>query len=229
MDPIVSSSDFMCPVCGNTRLGSQRRSSATLPGPVLDTITSNHPGWSPEEDLCSSCATDGKMAHLETMLLDDGRISDDEAEVLTSIRTDAIVASDGEDDFEAERQAEPLVFRLARTFGSWAFLSAILAFLVVWLVVNVVGRPFDPYPVIIFAVTSAVLASLAALQGPIIIMSQRQQRERDRRRARADYRVNLKAELEIRYLDEKIDRVLWHQHRLADELAALQASQDRAR
>ena len=168
--------------------------------------------------MCADCVADAKVDHLREMLEADGVLTDDESEVLESIRTESILTTDGEQDFEAEDIADPLVFRLARTFGSWPFLGLVVTFLVVWIVWNVTAKPFEPYPVIVFAVTSAVLASAAAIQGPIIIMSQRQQRERDRRRARADYRINLKAELEIQYLDEKVDMVLDQQAELRRRL-----------
>lgn len=142
------------------------------------------------------------------MLEADGQLTDDESDVLESIRTESILTTDGELDFDAEDQAGTLIFRLAAMFGSWAFFGAIFGFLAIWIGLNLIWKPFEPYPVIVFAVTSAVLASMAALQGPIIIMSQRRQRERDRHRARADYRINLKAELEIQYLDEKVDTLL---------------------
>ena len=211
---------FQCPVCGKLRRATSRRLAAALPDSLRRQLEHAHPEWTPNEDLCSTCAADAKMEHLRSMM-PDPTLSADETEVLESIRADTIVTSDGEEDFEAEDRSEPLVLRLASTFGSWPFLGAVVTFLVVWTVVNLAGRPFDPYPVIVFAVTSAVLATIAALQGPIIIMSQRQQRERDRRRARADYRINLKAELEIQYLDEKVDQLLRSHYELRDELARL--------
>ena len=81
-------------------------------------------------------------------------------------------------------------------------------FLAFWISFNVLLQPYEPYPVIILAVISAVLGSLAALQGPIILMSQRRQARLDRLRAENDYRLNLKAELEIRYLSEEMTHFL---------------------
>ena len=91
--------------------------------------------------------------------------------------------------------------------ASWYFPIAILVGLLIWVLVNVLARPFEPYPIIILVVISAILASLAAIQGPIILMSQRRLGKQDRLRAAEDYRVNLKAELEILYLNQKIDRL----------------------
>ena len=207
-----------CPICGQPKPSVRFRLGRALPGSVQAVLQRVRPGWSPDDPVCADCVADAKVDHLREMLEADGVLTDDESEVLESIRTESILTTDGEQDFEAEDMADPLVFRLARTFGSWPFLGLVVTFLVVWIVWNVTAKPFEPYPVIVFAVTSAVLASAAAIQGPIIIMSQRQQRERDRRRARADYRINLKAELEIQYLDEKVDMVLDQQAELRRRL-----------
>lgn len=199
---------FDCPVCDTAKPAARRRLGFALPDAVVAVIRRSRPGWLRSDPVCADCVADAKVEHMRSMLGGDGELTDDETEVLESIRTESVLSTDAELDFEAEDEAEPVIFRLARTFGSWTFFAAIFAFLAVWIGINLIWEPFEPYPVIVFAVTSAVLASMAALQGPIIIMSQRQQRERDRRRARADYRVNLKAELEIQYLDEKVDRLL---------------------
>ena len=85
--------------------------------------------------------------------------------------------------------------------------------------VEAVGRPFDPYP---FILLNLVLSCLAALQAPIIMMSQRRQEARDRLRSQNDYRVNLKAELEIRHLHEKLDHLIARQWQRLAEIQALQ-------
>ena len=101
--------------------------------------------------------------------------------------------------------------RIATFGGSWTFILSFFAFLVVWMAINVaigLTQAFDPYP---FILLNLVLSCLAAIQAPIIIMSQKRQEARDRLRAENDYRVNLKAELEIRHLHEKIDHLLTKQ------------------
>jgi uncharacterized membrane protein len=86
-------------------------------------------------------------------------------------------------------------------------------------VLSVFQEPFDPYP---FILLNLMLSTLAALQAPVIMMSQRRQEQKDRLRAENDYRVNLKAELEIRQLHEKIDHQLAHQWERLTELQQLQ-------
>jgi uncharacterized membrane protein len=96
--------------------------------------------------------------------------------------------------------------RVAAFGGSWTFIIIFGAILVVWMAVNVILalRAFDPYP---FILLNLVLSTLAALQAPVIMMSQNRQAFKDRLNADADYQVNLKAELEVAHLHRKVDRI----------------------
>lgn len=97
---------------------------------------------------------------------------------------------DAEDEFEhGQGRGEGLAHRLVRFVGRWPFAVALLVFITSWVFWNLLGRPFEPYPLIIGAVLGPVLASLAGLRGPVIIMSQRYQRERDRQRSKVEYLV----------------------------------------
>lgn len=129
-----------------------------------------------------------------------------EKRVLKRAHERKIVSTDINAAFSAEASAgERLADSIARVGGSWSFILAFLAFLVVWCVVNTVvlmTRAFDPYP---FIFLNLVLSMLAAIQAPIIMMSQNRQAERDRFEAAKDYEVNLKAELEVLSLHQKID------------------------
>ncbi|MEZ0607497.1 DUF1003 domain-containing protein [Fibrella sp. WM1] len=101
-----------------------------------------------------------------------------------------------------------LADRIADFGGSWTFILLFLGIIIVWMTTNVwylSNRGFDPYP---FILLNLVLSCLAALQAPVIMMSQNRQEERDRERARQDYEVNLKAESEIRLLQQKMDLLL---------------------
>ncbi|MBO0939121.1 DUF1003 domain-containing protein [Fibrella sp. HMF5335] len=101
-----------------------------------------------------------------------------------------------------------LADRIADFGGSWTFILTFLGLMISWIGLNVwvfANRGFDPYP---FILLNLVLSCLAALQAPVIMMSQNRQEERDRERARQDYEVNLKAESEIRLLQQKVDLLL---------------------
>lgn len=106
-----------------------------------------------------------------------------------------------------ESRGDRLADGLARIGGSWSFILAFLAFLVLWTLLNawLLGRDaFDPYP---FIFLNLMLSMLAAVQAPIIMMSQNRQAKKDRENAEHDYAVNLKAELEIMGLHEKLDEL----------------------
>jgi uncharacterized membrane protein len=115
-----------------------------------------------------------------------------------------------------------LADRIAAIGGSWAFILLFCATLVAWITANTVvltTAPFDPYP---FILLNLVLSCVAALQAPIIIMSQNRQEAKDRVRAEHDYQINLKAELEIRHLHEKLDHLLLHQWQRLLEMQQVQ-------
>ena len=112
--------------------------------------------------------------------------------------------------------------RVASFGGSWTFILSFLFFLLAWIITNVyflLNKGFDPYP---FILLNLILSCIAALQAPIIMMSQNRQEEKDRERAKKDFQVNLKAEQEIRILQKKLDHILEHQH---NELLKIQNAQ----
>jgi uncharacterized membrane protein len=112
--------------------------------------------------------------------------------------------------------------KLADFGGSWRFISIFGGILFLWIVINsvlMIWKPFDPYP---FIFLNLILSCLAAIQAPIIMMSQNRQEARDRLHAEQDYRINLKAELEIRHLHEKIDHLLMNQWQRLMEIQQIQ-------
>ena len=108
---------------------------------------------------------------------------------------------------------------IARFAGSWAFIFSFTGGLVLWMVVNAVlaSRAFDPYP---FILLNLVLSCVAAIQAPLIMMSQNRQEEKDRRRAENDYKVNLKTEIMIEDLYDKVNAILARQTALEKQLLA---------
>jgi uncharacterized membrane protein len=117
---------------------------------------------------------------------------------------------------------ERVADRVAEFGGSWRFIISFFFVLVAWIAINSIVlllRPFDPYP---FILLNLVLSCLAAIQAPIILMSQNREESKDRLRSEHDYRVNLKAELEIRALGEKIDHLVSHQWQRLLEIQQIQ-------
>ena len=143
-----------------------------------------------------------------------------EKRVLKKAHERKVISTDVNAAFSANASmGERLADGIARVGGSWSFIISFLAFLVIWTVINTVvlaSRAFDPYP---FIFLNLVLSMIAAIQAPIIMMSQNRQTERDRFEASKDYEVNLKAELEVLSLHQKIDmQVLTELAAVRDEL-----------
>ncbi len=133
------------------------------------------------------------------------------------------IAENIEDDFLEQRTlGQRLSDGLATFGGSWTFLISFGVFLLVWMAISIAmgeAKSFDPYP---FILLNLVLSCLAAIQAPIIMMSQKRQEAKDRLRSRNDYQVNLKAELEIRHLHEKLDHLIAKQWQRLAEIQQIQ-------
>lgn len=126
---------------------------------------------------------------------------------------------------EFEDKHPPLVSRMADSVanfgGSWKFIFSFLLFMLLWIGANVylIQKPFDPYP---FILLNLLLSTIAALQAPIIMMSQNRKEEKDRQRAVNDYLVNLKAEIEVRNLHGKMDLLITEQMKTLFEVQKTQ-------
>ena len=144
-------------------------------------------------------------------------------QVAESIAAQDTIAENIEEDYDEHRSfGEQVSDGLAAFGGSWAFLISFALVLVAWMAVNVIMgelKAFDPYP---FILLNLVLSCLAAIQAPIIMMSQSRQDKKDRLRSNNDYRVNLKAELEIRHLHEKMDHLVTKQWQRLAEIQQIQ-------
>jgi uncharacterized membrane protein len=139
-----------------------------------------------------------------------------EEQVVKSLKEHELLSSDVNAEFDRKLTfGERLADRVADYGGSWCFIGIFMGILIVWIVINsvvLIQRPFDPYP---FILLNLVLSCIAAIQAPVIMMSQNRQEAKDRLMSEYDFRVNLKAEPEIRHLHEKIDHLLVNQwHRL---------------
>ncbi|MGE3726423.1 MAG: DUF1003 domain-containing protein [Candidatus Sericytochromatia bacterium] len=145
-----------------------------------------------------------------------------EKEVFQSILDHATVSENPEKNIEPVHWADQLSDQIARFGGSWRFILFFGAFIFCWILGNslvLLGRPLDPFPYILL---NLMLSCLAALQAPLIMMSQNRQEARDRIRSINDYQVNLKAELEIRQLHFKLDQLTHHQWQHLMQIQELQ-------
>ena len=142
-------------------------------------------------------------------------MSDEEVLALLANRKIS-VRPDSEKKYTLGQRAADAIAKFA---GSWAFIFSFAGILVLWMVINVIlaAKAFDPYP---FILLNLVLSCVAAIQAPLIMMSQNRQEEKDRRRAENDYKVNLKTEIMIEDLYDKINAILAKQSALEKHIVA---------
>ena len=137
-----------------------------------------------------------------------GSLTDLEKQVVKSISKNTVLSTEMEEDEQNLTYGQKLADKVADFGGSWTFIIFFMSFLVCWILLNVfwfANKGFDPYP---FILLNLILSCIAALQAPVIMMSQNRQEEKDRERAKKDYKINLKSELEIRELHEKLDHLI---------------------
>jgi uncharacterized membrane protein len=180
---------------------------------IAELIAARLPAWEPGGYICRTCLNRFRAEYVRgEMEKDRGALSALEEEVMASLHDGELVADNLNQQFDRSLTlGERISDRVAEFGGSWRFIISFFAFIVIWMIVNsvvLITRPFDPYPYILL---NLALSLLAAVQAPIILMSQNRQEARDRLRAENDYKVNLKAELEVRAVGEKLDQLIHHQ------------------
>jgi len=191
---------------------------------IAKEITKDYPAWSSTSLICRQDLMKYRARYVHSILESEkGELTALENEVLDSIREHDLLSRYVDAEFEQQWTfGEKMADRIASFGGSWMFLILFGLFLLLWILMNtlvLVLHPPDPYP---FILLNLVLSCLAAIQAPIIMMSQNRQEAKDRLRSQHDYQVNLKAELEIRHLNDKVDHLLSHQW---DRLAQIQEIQ----
>jgi uncharacterized membrane protein len=154
---------------------------------------------------------------------ENAEISEMEEQVIESIAKNELLSKDLEEELSKDlTRGQRVADRIASFGGSWTFILFFFLFLFLWMATNIfvlVRKPFDPYP---FILLNLILSCIAAIQAPVIMMSQNRKEEKDRKRSQNDYKVNLKAELEIKLLHEKIDHMIIHQNQRMLEIQQLQ-------
>ena len=205
----------ICQICGREKLASELFPSELLPAEVVRDIRADFPKWKETNLICSEDLKRYGLQHLRGHLEEaHGELTKTDQDFLESLSTHPIISRNVESEIEESyTTGQRIADKVAAFGGSWTFIIIFSSVLVVWILINtvvVLQRPFDPYP---FILLNLVLSCIAALQAPVIMMSQNRQEAKDRKRAEHDYHVNLKAELEIQELHEKLDNYLMHQWR----------------
>jgi uncharacterized membrane protein len=214
----------VCQICNQQKDVSEMLPAATVSGPVLDTIRRHKPDLSADGYICLDDLNRFRAEHVRDLLsTEGGELSALQQEVVESMKQGDLLSRNINREFDQRLTfGQRLADKIADFGGSWAFISIFFFILLFWVTLNAVllrARPYDPYP---FILLNLILSCLAAVQAPVIMMSQNRQEAKDRLRGENDYRVNLKAELEIRTLHSKLDLLLTHQWQRLLEIQQIQ-------
>jgi len=215
---------FTCPICRQEKPAHEILDGDLVHAPIDEMIGKIHPGWSPQDVICLSCLNRLRTDYVQkTLETEKGEISALDSEVLHSLKEHEVISENVNVEFDQKLTlGERIADKVAEFGGSWRFIILFGVIMGVWITLNSLAllmRPFDPFPYILL---NLVLSCLAAMQAPVIMMSQNRQESKDRMRSEHDYRVNLKAELEIRQLHWKLDQLLTHQWQRLLEIQQIQ-------
>ncbi|MEW5703262.1 MAG: DUF1003 domain-containing protein [Pseudomonadota bacterium] len=221
---MTKTSYFVCQICGKSKRAAEMIPAELIREAIVAQIRPNHPDWSAGGYICRTDLNQFRAAAIRSLLEQEkGELSVIERDVVESLRQHELLSTNVADDFQKNRTTgEIWSDRLASFGGSWRFILIFFGVMLLWVTINsivLLARPFDPYP---FILLNLLLSCLAAVQAPIIMMSQNRQEAKDRMRSVNDYQVNLKAELEIRQLHEKIDHLLSSQWERLVEIQQIQ-------
>jgi uncharacterized membrane protein len=199
-------------------------SAKTIRHPILSLIQKDNPQFSHESYLSRSELNSYRERYITEYLIQEiGELTELEKTVLASLTNNTTLADkiEGEDQ-QILTTGQKIADKVASFGGSWTFIISFGIFILIWISINVfwlVNKSFDPYP---FILLNLILSCLAALQAPVIMMSQNRQEEKDRQRSKKDYMINLKSELEIRALQEKVDHFIIDQQQELLEIQKVQ-------
>lgn len=214
---------FVSDISGKEYPLRERVSAKMIRKPIREIIESEHVGF---DDACNISL--GELNHYRDEYISKflneemGELTQMENKVLEALKDKTIISGNPEEEGTQTNFGQHVADKVASFGGSWTFIISFVIFLLLWIAVNaffLLNKGFDPYP---FILLNLILSCIAALQAPVIMMSQNRQEEKDRQRAKNDYMVNLKAEVEIRMLHEKLDHLILHQEQSLIEIQRVQ-------
>ncbi|MGE3800288.1 MAG: DUF1003 domain-containing protein [Candidatus Kapaibacterium sp.] len=212
-----------CSLCKEKKPAQQMFPLDLVRPALANYIRSCNPELEEDGAICLDCLNRMRSDYILSLITEEtGALSHLEEETAKAVQENDLASRNIEGMFQDKATfGERVADNVASFGGSWKFIILFGTILIAWMFVNVsfLGHPFDPYP---FILLNLVLSTLAALQAPVIMMSQNRQETKDRLRGENDYRVNLKAELEIRHLHDKLDLLLHNQWEKLMEIQAVQ-------
>ncbi|KFF16704.1 DUF1003 domain-containing protein [Flavobacterium hydatis] len=202
---------------------SEKVSGKSIQSPILALIVAAYPSFTREGYISIHELNIFREKYISNYLSEEiGVLSNLEKNVIGSLTDEKILVSAVEDEVESRSFGQKIADKVADFGGSWTFIILFVIFIMLWICINIyilTNKGFDPYP---FILLNLILSCVAALQAPVIMMSQNRQEEKDRDRAKKDYMINLKSELEIRMMHEKLDHLILHQQQELIEIQRVQ-------
>ena len=191
---------------------------------IYDLISIDYPNFTDEDYISIKELNKYRRLFFANLISQEkGEMEKLDQDVVEAIRDNSILSENiKENTTKPLTTGDRIADKVASFGGSWTFIISFFIFLLAWMFLNfwmLHNKGFDPYP---FILLNLILSCLAAIQAPIIMMSQNRQEDKDRDRAEHDYKINLKAELEIKLLSEKIDHLLVHQNKKLLEIQEMQ-------
>jgi uncharacterized membrane protein len=203
---------------------SERISGKSIRRSIFKLIFADHPEFTKDSSLAAGELDIYREKYVTAYLNKQvGELGEMEKTVISSLTDKTTISDkvDGDEDMTLTF-GQRIADKVASFGGSWKFIIMFGVFIMIWILLNVfwlAHKGFDPYP---FILLNLILSCLAALQAPVIMMSQNRQEEKDRERGKQDYMVNLKSELEIRMLHEKMDHLIINQQQELLEIHKVQ-------
>lgn len=191
---------------------------------IFNLIKSDYPDFDKNHSISDDELNQYRRLYLTSLITQEkGELAAIDKDVMNAIKNNSILSENIQEEIEAELTfGQRLAEKVAAFGGSWTFIISFFSFILIWMISNIwflATKPFDPFP---FILLNLILSSLAAIQAPIIMMSQNRQEQKKRQRGEHDYKINLKAEFEIKLLGEKIDHLLIHQSKKLLEIQEVQ-------
>ncbi|MBZ4034670.1 DUF1003 domain-containing protein [Flavobacterium sp. 17A] len=218
-----NNSTFKSAISGLPFAESEKICGKSIHDPILGLIKKEFPDFNDDDCIAVNELNVYRQKYISNYLSTEiGALSAMEKSVISSLKDDKSIVSSVEDEEETRNLGQRVADKVADFGGSWTFIISFVVFITIWIGSNVyifLNKGFDPYP---FILLNLILSCVAALQAPVIMMSQNRQEEKDRNRAKKDYMINLKSELEIRMIHDKIDHLIMHQQQELIEIQKVQ-------
>lgn len=214
----------ICQICNKEKSVKDVTPGDIIRISMVSMIKKAYPDFDNNGFICKNDLNSIRAKYVEGLFdKESGELSDIEKQVVENIKDQEIITKSLHDQSNESSSKWDVVSDKIATFGgSWKFIGIFFTFMVIWMILNAVlyssGKAWDSYPYILL---NLILSCVASIQAPIIMMSNNRMEKRERLRAESEYQINLKAEIGVRNLNEKMDHMLFKQWEKNKEIQTL--------